>query len=495
MKMNPDLFCDYNEPILKVIQLMNKNKKEIVFIMGRRDNIIGVISEGDTRRFLLKNFSFYEKAENVMNRNFVYATKEENREQLIAKTTDYISIIPIVDESFKVVDIFEYRRRNPIPLSEPCLKGREFDYLVDAFLSTWISSSGKYIELFESKFSKLFGDSSAVATNSGTSALHITLVESKIGRDDEVIVPTITFISPINTVKYVGAEPVFMDCDDHLNLDIAKVEQFLATECDFNGEKVINKKTKRRVRAIIPVHVFGNLVDMEYLMDVASRYNLTVIEDATEALGSYFKTGNYKGKQAGVTGDYGCFSFNGNKIITTGGGGMVITKKKDNADHIRYLVAQAKDDSVFYKHNEIGYNFKMTNLTAALGVAQLENLLTFVQDKRKNFNIYAEALDGYKGLSLIKEPPYSFSNHWFYSLVVDKEKFGISRDQLLQKLLDNSIQSRPVWYPNHLQKPYLNCQRYCIEKANWYYDKVINIPCSSNLSVEEIKNVIKVIKE
>jgi perosamine synthetase len=373
-----------------------------------------------------------------------------------------------------------------IPLSVPVFMGNEKKYVNEALDSGWVSSAGPHVTKFEHDIANYVGAKYAVANSSGTAALHIALIESGVGSGDEVIVPTLTFIAPINTVHYVGADPVFMDCDDFLNMDVQKVEQFLAEECVFDGEKTINKKTGKHVKAVIPVHIFGNLVDMDHLMDLAEHYKLIVVEDATEALGSYFIKGRFKGKKAGTIGRFGCFSFNGNKIITTGGGGMIVTDDEKAALHMRYLTNQAKDDVEKSIHHEIGYNYRMTNLQAALGVAQLENLDIYIGIKRKNFETYDLLIKKVAGYGLIHEPDYSYGNLWFYSLVISADS---DRDDMMARLLLKGIQTRPLWYLNHLQKPFHIFRAFKIEKAYHYLKHIISLPCSVNLEFENIERI------
>jgi perosamine synthetase len=234
---------------------------------------------------------------------------------------------------------------------------------------------------------------------------------------------------------------------------------------------------------------------MQALLQIAQEFNLFVIEDATEALGSHFSRGRLKGKYAGAVGDMGCLSFNGNKIITAGGGGMIVTDDVKRAEHVRYLIGQAKDDDLYYKHTEIGYNYKFSNLQAAMGVAQVENLDKFIDIKRAHFTYYKNELAGYRGLKLIAEPPYAFSNYWLNSLVVNEDEFGSSRDNLLEKLRKRGIMARPLWALNHLQKPYQGYQAYAIEKAHWYAERILNLPSSVGLSKADLNRVVSAIKD
>lgn len=374
-----------------------------------------------------------------------------------------------------------------IPLSVPNLKGNELKYVADAIEKEWVSTGGAYIDRFEKEIADYLKVEQAVACQSGTAAIHLALIESKVNQDDEVIVPTLTFIAAVNPVKYCNAYPVFMDCDDSLTMDMNKLREFCENECEFDGQVLKNKKSKRKIKAVIVVHVFGNMADMESLMDIAEKYNLKVIEDATEALGTYYTEGRYKGDFAGTIGDFGCYSFNGNKIITTGGGGMIVARDNEQLSHIKYLSTQAKDDTLNYTHNEIGYNYRMTNLQAAIGVAQLEQLEQFIQIKEKNYMLYKERFNYSERIDLICFKKDIRPNYWFYSILLK----DINKDGLIEKLKNNNIQTRPIWGLIHKQKPYKNMQSYNIEKAEYYVNNIINIPCSSNLNEDQLEKVIK----
>ncbi len=293
----------------------------------------------------------------------------------------------------------------------------------------------------------------------------------------------------------MGAEPIFMDCDDTLNMDMDKLEEFLENECNFIDGKVINKKTKRQIKAVVVVHVFGNPANMEKLMELKEKYNLKVIEDSTEALGSYYLEGKYAGKYCGTIGDIGVYSFNANKIITTGGGGMVVSNNIKLLDKIAFLSVQAKKDSLYFIHDEIGYNYRMTNIQAAFGTDQIDRLEGFIKTKMRNYNLYKKAIEDINGLTLLPFRTDTRPNYWFYSLIVDKEKYGIDRDELLIRLNEENIQTRPLWRLIHKQKPYLNSQSYRIEKAEYYEVNLINIPCNTNLSENEIEIVIDKLKK
>lgn len=381
-----------------------------------------------------------------------------------------------------------------IPLSEPEISGNEWKYLKECLDTGWVSTSGNYVERFENGIQVLVGTPFAVACINGTAALHVSMLLAGVKAGDEVIVPTLTFIAPVNAVRYVQAEPVFMDCDEYMNIDAGKVSDFCNNECEMTAKGLINKRSGRLIKAIVPVHIFGNPCDMERITAVAGKYNIKVIEDATESIGAYYTAGSYINRQTGSIGDFGVFSFNGNKIITTGGGGMLVTKDEAMAEKARYLTTQAKDDPVRYIHNEIGYNYRLTNIQAALGVAQLERLHAFIKCKKKNYELYSKEMDGIKGIHLFPPPGYARSNYWFYSISVNEEEYGMDREKLMQHLLQEGIQTRPVWYLNHLQKPYQGNQSYKIERALWYWKNVFNIPCSSNLTGDAIRRVVTAIQ-
>jgi degT/dnrJ/eryC1/strS aminotransferase len=382
-----------------------------------------------------------------------------------------------------------------INLSVPNLSMDILDNLKECLESGWVSTGGRFIPEFEKKVKNYMKTKCAAGVQSGTAGLHMSLQVLGIQRDEEVLVPTLTFIAAVNPTTYLGASPIFIDCDDSLCMDPLKLEKFCSEECDFKEGVLVNKKTNKKIRALVIVHVFGNMADMEKIMDIAKKYNLKVLEDATEALGTYYTEGRYKGKYAGTIGDIGVLSFNANKIITTGGGGMVVGDNEKLVEKVRFLSSQAKKDTLYFIHDEIGYNYRMLNLQAALGTSQIDQLESFIETKIKNYEIYKEELEKIEGLEILPFVEGIRANHWFYSLKIDKEKYRIGRDELLQKLVDVGIQTRPIWGLIHQQKPYSACQSYKIEKALYYYDRILNLPCSSNLTEKEVYQVVEKIKE
>ena len=381
-----------------------------------------------------------------------------------------------------------------IPLSVPYLKGNELKYIKKCIDTNWVSSAGSFMKEFEEAICDYVKSKYAVACVNGTAGLQIALKVCGVKTNDEVIVPTLTFIAPVNTVKYLGAEPIFMDCDDYMNIDPDKLREFCAKECKLTKDGLKNRSTGRMIKAVVPVHIFGNPCDMQAIMKIAREYQLKVIEDASESLGSYYSSGVYKNKFTGTIGDIGVFSFNGNKIITTGGGGMIVTGNKIMAQRVGYLLDQAKDDSVNYIHHEIGYNFRMTNIQAAMGLAQLEQLKAFIKIKKDNYELYGKLLGDIKGVSLLGIPAGTSPNHWFYSLLVEKKEYGVDRQKLMDCLTKNGIQSRPVWYLNHLQRPYRKNQSYKIENALKRWECVLNLPCSTGLKKDELRKVVSTVR-
>ena len=382
---------------------------------------------------------------------------------------------------------------NFIPLSIPNLKGNEMKYLRKALESQWVSTGGAYITEFEEKMANYVKVKGAVSCQNGTSGLHISLIIAGVTNNDMVIVPSLTFIAAVNPVKYIDAQPIFMDCDDSLCIDPIKLEEFCENECALINGNLIHKTTNKHIKAIIIVHVFGNMADMEKLVEISKKYNLIIIEDATEALGTYYTDRIYKGNFAGTIGDIGVYSFNGNKIITTGGGGMIVSNNQQYLNHAKHLTTQAKSDEIYYTHDEIGYNYRMTNIQAAIGLGQLEQLEAFIKIKNENYDLYIKEFKKYKIPELLPFRENIRSNKWFYAFLCDKYK--LNRDELINYLSDNKIQSRPIWGLIHEQKPYIGSYTYKIEKAYYYWEHIVNIPCSTNLTDNDIFRVIKTISD
>ena len=380
-----------------------------------------------------------------------------------------------------------------IPLSIPNFEGNEKKYVNDALDQGWVSTGGAYITNLEKNMASFLDTEEVVACQSGTSALHLSLVEAGVQPGDVVLVPPLTFIAAVNPVKYQFATPVFIDCDDSFCMDPVKLKSFCEEECSFDGISLIYKG--QMVKALVVVHVFGNMADMVAIMKLAEKYNIKVIEDATEALGTKYVDGPMAGKCAGTIGDFGAFSFNGNKIITTGGGGAVTAKKPELARHIRYLSTQAKNDVHYYIHNEVGYNYRMTNLQAALGVAQLEELPEFIRRKQVNHEKYCELFKGFELGRVVGFREGTFSNKWFYSLEINRDKVSATMHEIITALEERGVQTRAIWGLINEQVPYLQDDTYKLEKAPYYAERILNFPCSTQITDEEIEYVVMQIKD
>ncbi len=371
-------------------------------------------------------------------------------------------------------------------LSGPNMAGNELKYVTECITTGWVSSVGAYVDQFEKMSAEFAGAKYAVATSSGTTALHICLVMMGVNSDDYVITPNITFIATCNSIKYTGANPIFIDTDAATwQMDLNLLEQFLTNETEQRNGVCHYKKDGKRIPVIMPVHVLGNMCDMDKLMALARQHNLTVIEDSTEALGSY-----YKGKHAGSFGLLGTFSYNGNKIITTGGGGMIITDDEALAKKAKHLTTQAKSDAFEYIHDEIGYNYRLVNVAAAMGVAQMEQLPGFIQRKYEIIDFYKKELDGVGDIKFQEVRADVKPNWWLPTIFTAKQK------EVLKILNDNKMQSRPFWVPmNQLRMFTENIYYNHTDRSNFVYQHCLSIPCSTYITNNDLKAVAAKIKE
>ncbi|OUU29736.1 MAG: hypothetical protein CBB97_02080 [Candidatus Endolissoclinum sp. TMED37] len=368
-------------------------------------------------------------------------------------------------------------KKKVIPLNIPFLKGKEKKYLMDCLKSNYVSSVGPFVREFEYKFLKKIGSRYAVACSSGTSALHLSLLSLNIGEGDLVIAPNLTFVATINSIKYVGAEPILIDIDENNgHLDLKLLEDFLLKQCFVKGKNCYHKISKKVIKAIIPVHILGHAVDMLKLRQLSKKFFLQIIEDAAEALGV-----NYKNKNIGTYGAIGCFSFNGNKTITSGSGGMVVTDSKSLALRIKYLSTQAKDDEKEFIHNEIGYNYRMSNIHAAIGLAQLENLHKYLNLKKKISKNYIDAFKGIKGISWIRPIKKVNSSWWLFTLINKQDITKVSTNKIIRDLNLNGIQARKLWKPINMLLPYKKAIFIGTQKSLELYNSAISLPSSASL--------------
>jgi perosamine synthetase len=377
-----------------------------------------------------------------------------------------------------------------IPLSIPALQGREWEYIKECLDTNWVSSVGPFVERFEQVFAERVGVGHAVAVVNGTAALHLALLAADIGPDDEVLVSDLTFIASVNAIRYAGAHPVLVDVEpDFWQIDVERVAAFLRDSCTRRDGKLVNTQSGRTVKAILPVHILGHPVDMDPLLDLADAFGLMVIEDASEALGA-----TYRGRAVGSMGRLSCFSFNGNKLITTGGGGMVVTDDADLAHRVRHLSTQAKADPVEYLHDDVGYNYRLTNILAALGCAQMELLDDYIAVKRRIAATYGAELAGIPGLSVMPAAEWADSTFWLYTVTIDTAAFGMDCRVLLKELESQGIQTRPLWQPMHLSRPHGACRILGGSVTENLYGTALSLPCSVGLDEASQRRVIDTIR-
>ncbi|NLX40884.1 MAG: LegC family aminotransferase [Bacteroidales bacterium] len=377
-----------------------------------------------------------------------------------------------------------YNSQDFIPLSAPVFTGNEKKYLEECIDSTFVSSVGKFVDQFEEMVANYTGAQKAVVCVNGTNALHLALMLAGVKRNDEVITQALTFVATCNAISYIGAHPIFIDVDrDTMGLSPTAVDRWLNANAELHGEECFNKNTGHRIKCCVPMHTFGHPVHLDELMKVCNKWHLELVEDAAESLGSF-----YKGKHTGTFGRIGIISFNGNKTITTGGGGMLLFNDEELATRAKHLTTQAKRPHKWeFYHDEVGYNYRMPNINAALGCAQMENLEQFVLNKRETASSYAAFFKDIEGLEFFTEPAGCRSNYWLNALIMkDRE----TRDSFLQYTNNNGIMTRPIWELMNRLPMFRNCQTDGLKNTEWLADRVVNIPSSVNihsLSKNQIK--------
>lgn len=372
-----------------------------------------------------------------------------------------------------------------VPLCVPYLEGREAKYVKECFDTNFISSVGPFVERFERDMGAFLGGVNAVATVNGTAALHLSLLVVGVGHGDEVLAPSLTFIAPANAIRYCGAIPVFIDADLRTwQMDAGETEKFLAS-CEKRDGKLFNRATKRRIAAILVVHVLGHPVDMDAFIALGRKYGIPVVEDATESLGA-----EYKGRRTGTLGEIGSLSFNGNKLLTTGGGGMVVTPSEPLSRKAKYLSTQAKDDPLEYVHCEVGYNYRLTNVAAAIGCAQLERIDSHIASKRKTAAFYRSLFDSMSGFEFMPHAEWAAPVFWLSTVLVDESVTGFSSRTLLAHLAAEGIQSRPLWQPLHVSKAFRGVSepRRCPNAERLCRD-ALSLPSSVGILDSELERV------
>lgn len=378
-----------------------------------------------------------------------------------------------------------------IPLSVPEIRGNEWKYIKECLDTNWVSSAGSFVDRFETLMADYVGCRHGVATINGTAALHVALMAAGVEAEDEVLVSTLSFIAPANAIRYIGAWPVFVDAEPrYWQMDPEKVADFLNNQCVWRGQQLVNKTTGRRVKAILPVHILGHPCDMDPICELAKQYDLPVIEDATETLGA-----KYKDRTVGRLGDIACLSFNGNKLMTTGGGGMIVTDNEQWAERARYLTTQAKDDELEYVHNEIGFNYRLTNIQAAMGVAQLELIDQFIEKKRSIANWYDSRLAGVEGVTRMPSADYAEPSYWLYTILIHEAATLEVRKEVIRGLNASGIGARPLWHTLHDLPPYADCQTTPMDHAVRLYQRSISLPSSVGLEESEVQTCVSALEK
>lgn len=370
---------------------------------------------------------------------------------------------------------------NRIFLSAPHMGGEELDFVREAFSSNYIAPVGPQIDAFELEFAEMVGAKYAAAVTTGTAALHLLLRYVGVGADDEVLCSTLTFVATANPIMYQGAIPVFIDSDfASWNMD----PSLLAIELEKRAEE------DRLPKAVVLVHLYGQPADIDPIKKACDKHNVALIEDAAEALGA-----DYKGRAPGTFGVAGFYSFNGNKIITTSGGGMIVSDDKELIDKVKFWATQARDSAVHYEHTEVGYNYRMSNVLAAIGRGQLRVLAERVAGKRKIFKRYVDSLGDLPGVTFMPEPDFAHSTHWLSCLTIDPEKAGIDRDIVIQKLESHNIEARPTWKPMHLQPLYQDCKSVGGAVAERIFKNGLCLPSGTGMTESDLRRVISIIRD
>ena len=368
-----------------------------------------------------------------------------------------------------------YGNADFVPLSAPKFIGNEKKYMEECIDSTYVSSVGKFVDRFEEDIASYTGCKRAVVCVSGTNALHMSLMLADVKRNDEVLTQALTFVATCNALSYIGAIPVFLDVDkDTMGLSPMAVREWLTKNSEQKDGECYNKRTGRRIKACVPMHTFGHPMHLDELVDILKEYHIELVEDAAESIGSL-----YKGKHTGTFGKVGALSFNGNKTITTGGGGMMLFNDEELGAYAKHLTTQAKVPHRWeFRHDHIGYNYRMPNINAALGCAQLENIEVYVNNKRETAKAYEEFFRNVPDIDFFVEPENTRSNYWLNVLIM-KDKS--SQLKFLQETNDNGVMTRPIWELMNRLPMFENCQHDSLDNTIWFADRVVNIPSSVRL--------------
>jgi perosamine synthetase len=457
-----------------VMHTLDNSPIGIVFFVNPDSRVLGIMTDGDVRRAVLDGASLSDPAQKFWVSNFVSGKAKELKKSNLRLLNDRIRHLPILDDDGRLFDFLSVNDSLWLPIMEPSLTGNELDYVQECINTNWISSQGAYVTKFEKSFSSYHSVPYALTTSSGTTALHLALTALGVGPGDEVIVPDLTFGASANSVIHCGAKPVFVDVDPrYWNIDPGLIEASLS------------KDTK----AIMPVHLYGHPCDMDPILDVAQGHSLFIVEDCAEALGA-----EYKGRLVGTFGDVACFSFFSNKIITTGEGGMVITNATDLMEKMEVLRDHGMRKEKRYWHEVAGFNYRMTNLQAALGLAQMEQIQSFINNRREIAAMYSQQLANIEGIFLPPERQWAKNIYWLYSILIDEKRLGISRDKLILELQKEGVETRPMFYPLHIQPAFRSAEG-SFPVTERLAATGLSLPSGGTVSIKKVKKISGYIKK
>lgn len=457
----------------------------IVVVVDAATVVQRTVTDGDLRRLILNGASLEDPVSNLPQREPLTVPKGTTRVDALAVMDEHhVDHLPVVDDARRLIEVFDRKTLSKrIFLSAPHMGDLEREYVEEAFRSNWIAPIGPNVDAFEQAMCEKIGIKAAAALSSGSAALHLAMRLLDVGPGDRVFCSSLTFIASASPITYQGAEPVFIDAEPgSWNMSPRALERALA---EARAEDKLPK-------AIVIVNLYGQSCDMDPILDLADSYGVPIVEDAAESLGA-----EYKGRASGTFGKLGVFSFNGNKIITTSGGGMLVSDDEDLISRARFLSTQAREPAVHYEHREIGYNYRMSNILAGVGRGQLTVLGDRVKARRATFDAYVEALKDVPGISWMPEPSWSFSNRWLTACTLDRAQTGIENRDLLQRLADEMIEARPIWKPLHRQPVFAGCAYYSHDNgsvSDQLYETGICLPSGSNMTDDDIARVTDKLK-
>lgn len=468
--------CPIGATIREVMQRLNVGLNGFIVLEDEEGVVRGVMTDGDIRRVLLEGAGMDDPVAPHMNTGFTYAHEGKQPREYLGQLNNVIKQLPVLSTSGKLVDIIFAQKTAVLPITAPSLAGNELKYVTDCVVTSWISSQGAYVTKFERAFSEFHGGRFALATSNGTTALHLALAAQGIGPGDEVIVPNSTFAATANVVVHTGATPRFVDVlPDCWTIDPEKVRQAISV----------------RTKAIIPVHLYGHPADMDAIRAIAREHDLVIIEDCAESLGA-----RYRNELTGTLGTVGCFSFFSNKVITTGEGGMVVTADEGLYRKMCQLRDHGMSTTRRYWHDYAGFNYRLTNMQAAIGLAQMEQIAAFLEHRRQVVRVYQSRLAGIPGLTLPVQKDGVENIYWLYTLLVDEKIFGLSRDELIAKLRECGVDSRP-FFPGLAGQPAYHA--FTPVREFPISDRLqrtgLSLPTGNNLPLQEVEYVCACFKK